>query len=120
MMSGILPVPMSHGGDGDEDRSGVDRANRYGRSDADVGLSVYQAAAGAQEAVYGAVCVQRHFGDRGDSSDPGTGTAGSAGYLRDGVRRHSGGRVSYSELDHGATAIEPHGRGGGAGPVGTN
>ena len=73
-----------------------------------------------EQAVYRAVCLQRHFCDRRDSSDSGTGTAGSPGYFGDGVRRYSGGRVSHSESDHGATAVEPHGRSGGAGPVGTN
>ena len=50
--------------DRDEDRSRADRADRHRRPDADVGLSVCQATAGAQDAVYGAVCLQRHLGDR--------------------------------------------------------
>ncbi len=44
----------------------------------------------------------------------GAGTARSAGCFGDGIRRHSGRGVSYSEFDHGATAAEPNGRSGGA------
>ncbi len=68
------------------------------------GLSVYQATAGAEQAVhrcllYNDILRSARF-ERFRNRD-----CGVPGYFSDGLRRYSGCRVSHSESDYGATAV---------------